>query len=79
MQSTLCGVGEVYFIEPEAVQFLNEFRESMSRLSLAITARNDLRQHCYENVCPQYIATSQYMSTAHHSQYYYYYYYYYYY
>ena len=50
----------MYFIEPEAVQYMDEFRQSMSRLSLAINARNELRQHYYENVCPQLIAASQY-------------------
>jgi len=59
VQRTLCRDGEVYFIEPEAVQFLDEFRQSMCRLSLAINARNELRQHYYENVCPQLIAASQ--------------------
>ena len=59
VQKTLCEAGEVYFIEPEAVQCLDECRQSMSRLSMAISARNQLRQHYYENVCPQFIATSK--------------------
>jgi len=60
VQKTLCGPGELYFTEPEAVKVLCEFRQAMCRLSLAINARNELRQHYYDNVCPQVIAASQY-------------------
>jgi len=56
----LCRGSEVYFVESEALQILDDFRKAMCQLSLAITARNDLQQQYYENVCPQVIAPSKY-------------------
>jgi len=58
VQRTLCSCGEVYFIEPEIVKILEELRQAMRQLSLAIQARNDLTLNYYDNVCPRFIATS---------------------
>ena len=68
VQRTLCdGGGEVYFIEPAAVQLLDELRQSMCRLSLAISARNHLRHYHYDNLCPQLIAASTCINTDIHT------------
>ena len=59
VQKTLCGAGEVHFVESEVLTILDELRQAMCQLSLVINARNDVRQLYYENMCPQLIAASE--------------------
>ena len=56
----MCIRDRVYFVERDILKIHEDFRQAMCQLSRAIKARNDLQQQYYENVCPQWIAASQY-------------------